>query len=100
MINAIVLFAHFIFGLIVYTKKWQDENIISGLLNIGLIFILFAVGWSISAMIAKYVMIPEGLGVYYDRDSFSLTILSISEYFFYKMYYNDLFTTAAGKEKQ
>lgn len=100
MINASFLFAHFIFGLIVYTKKWQDENLTSGLLNIGLIFILFGVGWSISAMVAKYIMAQEGLGIYYDRDSFSLTILSIGEYFFYKMYYNDLFTTVNGTEKQ
>ena len=71
----------------------------SGFINIILIGILFAVGWSISGIIAKLVMKPEGLGIYYDRDTFSLTILSAGEYFFYRLYYRED-STSAGTEKQ
>jgi hypothetical protein len=89
MITAIIFAAHIIFALIIFTKKWQDESLKSGFINLALIGVLFAVGWSISGIIAKLVMKPEGLGLYYDRDTFSLTILSIAEYFFYKFYYKE-----------
>lgn len=99
MITAFIFFVHYIFTIIIFTKKWQDENISSAILNIGLIGVLFAVGWTTTTMIAKVVMEPEGLGIFYDRDTFALTLLSVAEYFFYRMYYKDLFIEA-GTEKQ
>ena len=98
MITAFIFFAHYIFTIIIFTKKWQDENISGALLNIGLIGVLFAVGWTMTTMIAKIVMEPEGLGIFYDRDTFALTLLSVAEYFFYRMYFKDLFIEA-GTEK-
>src|SRR5690606_30567925 len=97
--TALIFFAHFIFALVIFTKKWQEDNLTSAFLNIGLIGILFAVGWSIAGMLANAIMDQRGFGIYFDRDTFSLTILSIAEYFFYKMYYKDS-TTEAGKEIQ
>jgi uncharacterized membrane protein YhdT len=99
MITAIIFSGHLIFSLLVFTKKWQDENLGAGFMNLALIGILFAVGWSISGVIAKLLMEPKGFGLYFDRDTFSLFILSIGEYFFYKMYYKDIFSED-GKEKQ
>ncbi len=92
MIVALIFAAHLIFSLVVFTKKWQDENITSGLLNLGLIGILFSVGWTITGMLSQLIMPQKGFGIFFDRDAFSLTILIIAEYFFYKMYYSDLFT--------
>ncbi len=89
MISAFIFFVHLIFVLVVFTKKWQDENLISAFQNIALIGILFAVGWTITGMIAKLVMEPKGLGIQFDRDTFSLTLLTIAEYFFYRFYYNE-----------
>jgi len=89
MITASIFFVHFIFSLIIFTKKWQDENLSAGFLNIGLIAILFAVGWTITGMVAKLVMEPKGLGMQFDRDTFALSLLTIAEYFFYKFYYKD-----------
>lgn len=78
-----------IFALVIFTKKWQTENLKSGFLNLGLIGILFAVGWSITGIIAKLVMNEKGLGLYFDRDTFSLTLLIIGEFFFYSFYYKE-----------
>ncbi len=97
MISAFIFFAHFIFLLLIFTWKWQKEGISGALLNISLILILFAVGWTLTGMIAKFVMEPKGLGLYYDRDTFSLTLLTIIEFIFYKIYYKQ--PTADGKEK-
>jgi hypothetical protein len=87
MISAFIFFAHFIFILLIFTWKWQNDSISSAVMNVSLILILFAVGWTITGMIAKLFMEPKGLGLYYDRDTFSLTLLTIIEFFFYKIYY-------------
>ena len=99
MITAFIFFVHLIFALVVFTKKWQDDNLASGFQNIALIGILFAVGWTITGMIAKLVMEPKGLGMQFDRDTFSLALLTIAEYFFYRFYYNEE-PTAADMGKQ
>ncbi|HEY6906469.1 MAG TPA: hypothetical protein VI230_03335 [Ignavibacteriaceae bacterium] len=98
MISAFIFFLHLIFALVIFTKKWQSENLKSGILNLGLIGVLFAVGWSITGIIAKIVMEEKGLGLYFDRDTFSLTLLTIGEYFFYRIYYRE--PTEAGTETQ
>jgi len=88
MISAFIFFAHFIFILLIFTWKWQKDGISGAIMNISLILVLFAVGWTITGMIAKFVMEPKGLGLYYDRDTFSLTLLTLIEFFFYRIYYN------------
>jgi hypothetical protein len=84
--------------LIIFTWKWQTDGISSAFINIALILILFAVGWTITGLIAKLLLEPEGFGLYFDRDTFSLSLLTIIEYFFYRIYYKE--TTATDKEKQ
>lgn len=88
MIAAFIFFAHFIFILLIFTWKWQRDGISGAIMNVSLILVLFAVGWTITGMIAKFVMEPKGLGLYYDRDTFSLTLLTLIEFFFYRIYYN------------
>ena len=98
MISAFIFFLHLIFALVVFTKKWQSESLKSGFLNLGLIAVLFAVGWSITGIIAKALMNERGLGLYFDRDAFSLTLLTIGEMFFYRIYYRE--PIEADKETQ
>ncbi len=87
MISALIFCAHLIFITFIFTKKWQNESTSAALLNAGLIIILFTVGWSITGMIAKVIMEKEGFGLYFDRDTFSLTLLSVCEFFFFRIYY-------------
>lgn len=98
MITAIIFFAHFLFILIIFTWKWQSESISAAFINVALILILFAVGWTITGLVAKLLMEPQGFGFYFDRDTFSLSLLTIIEYFFYKIYYKD--STVSDTEKQ
>jgi hypothetical protein len=99
MITAFIFFAHFLFALIIFTKKWQEESLSSSFLNLGLILILFAVGWTLSGLIAKLFMEPEGLGIYFDRDTFALSLLTLIEIIFYRFYYKET-ATEGDKEKQ
>lgn len=89
MISAFIFFLHFLFALLIFTKKWQQEGLSFAFLNMGLIAILFTVGWSITGMVLKLFLEPEGLGFYLTRDDFSLVILTIAEYFFYRIYYKE-----------
>jgi hypothetical protein len=98
MISAVIFFVHFLFILIIFTWKWQNDGISSAFINIALILILFAVGWTITGMIAKLLMEPKGLGLYFDRDTFSLALLTITEYFFYRIYYKEPTATGTGKQ--
>lgn len=65
MVTAFIYFAHIMFILVIFTKKWQDESLASGLTNAALIIVLFAVGWSISTSLIKVVFEPKGLGMHY-----------------------------------
>lgn len=100
MITALIFTLHLVFTIIIFTKKWQEEGLSSGFINISLIAVLFTVGWSISGMFAKLVMEPKGFGIQFDRDTFSLSLLSIGEYLFYRIYYKEKPVTEAGTEKQ
>jgi hypothetical protein len=100
MITAIIFAIHFIFIVTIFTYKWQQETTGSAFINVALILVLFAVGWSITGLLVKLFIEPEGFGIMFDRDTFSLTLLTIIEYFFYRFYYNEKVPTEAGTEKQ
>lgn len=101
MITGFIFAIHFLFILFIFTKKWQDEGLSTALLNVGLIIILFSVGWTISGMISQLLMEPQGFGREFNRDTFSLVLLTIVEFFFYKFYYSDDFTSDdKGKQSQ
>ncbi|MFA7227919.1 MAG: hypothetical protein WC061_02705 [Melioribacteraceae bacterium] len=104
MITALIFTAHLVFIAVIFTKKWQDESLSSAFINIALIVILFAVGWSISTSLVKLVIDAEGFGIQFNADAISLTILVICEFFFYRFYYGDegkagASFTEADKEK-
>lgn len=92
MVASLIFFIHFLFSLIIFTKKWQEDGLSSAFLNVALILILFAVGWTITSLLAKFLMETEGLGLYFDRDTFSLTLLTLGEIIFYTLYYKEPIT--------
>ncbi len=98
MISALILSAHLIFITIIFTKKWQEESLSAALINVALIIILFSVGWSISTTIVKIFFDEKGLGLHFNADTISLTLLSIVEFFFYRFYYKEQKTIEDDKE--
>ncbi len=100
MITAIIFAIHFIFIIVIFTYKWQQETLGSAFINVALILVLFAVGWSITGLLVKLFMEPKGFGLMLDRDTISLALLVVVEFFFYRFYYNEKSLTEGGKEKQ
>ncbi len=97
MISAFIFLIHFVFLFYIIYIKWKTESPTAALSNAILIIILFAVGWSISTMISKAIFPPEGFGKELNMDTLSLLLLTTGEFFFYKFYYSDVFTSD-GKE--
>ncbi len=90
MVISLVFFLHLIFILIVFTRKWQSESLGSAFLNMALIIIIFSIGWSLFGMLVKMIVESEGFGTFYDRDTITLSLLTLSEAAFYRIFYKDL----------
>jgi hypothetical protein len=98
MIFIIIFIAHFIFALIIFIKKFKSEGLSTAGMNLVLIVILFGVGWTVTGFISKLLMDQEGFGAEFNRDAFSLSLLTIFEIIFYSYYYKPS-VTGGGKEK-
>jgi len=99
MISGGILLVHFIFLVFIFIKFFREENLSSALLNVIFILVIFAVGWTFWAFIVNLIFTNPPQGKEINKDSVTLILLTISELFFYKIYYADKFI-GHGKEKQ
>ena len=83
MITLFIFYIHVVAAVVIYTKRWQEENWKEGLLAVGFLALIFSVGWSISTFILKLLMEEKGFGIWFDRDAASLTLLLILESIFF-----------------
>ena len=87
MIAAIIFVAHIIFALTIFIIKFRSDGLTTASINVVLIVTLFAVGWTVTTMISKFLLDQEGFGTEFNRDVFSLTLLTVIEIIFYSYYY-------------
>lgn len=87
MVIGVIFIMHLAFATYIFATKWKHESAGSAFLNLVFIILLFSVGWSIITMVIKLVVDQQGFGKHFDRDTIGLTILSIIEFFFYRIYY-------------
>ncbi len=83
MITLFIFYIHVIAAVTIFTKRWQEGDVKEGLLGIGFLVLIFSVGWSISTFILKLFVNEKGLGIWFDRDTMSLTLLVIMEAMFF-----------------
>lgn len=115
MIPVIIFYLHTIFAVYAFCKSFQSEGLLQAFLNTGFIIILFSVGWTISDLFVGFAVssngylvdMPtskvvlsllkisgfftpgQGKGVLNPKDSISLIVLSVMEYYFYKFYFRE-----------
>ncbi len=114
MIPVLIFFAHAIFAVWAFAKSYQTDGIVQAFLNVVFIIILFTVGWTISDLLVGFVISSEGYeillpggkvsmfflkmtgfiqlygngyGKILPKDSVSLIVLTVIEYFFYRFYF-------------
>ncbi len=113
MIPVIIFFAHTIFAVWAFGKSYQSDGLVQAILNVCFIIILFTVGWTVSDLIVGiflsdsgysivlphnpvaltflkltgFLRIQGGSGFIQPKDSVSLIVLTVIEYYFYKFYF-------------
>jgi hypothetical protein len=105
MINFILFVFHFIFVVYIFIKKYKIGGAKEGFLNIALIGLLFAVGWTLASIVYKtidenilhihtivYNSVRDGtpLKDWFDNSTLPILGTTIVEILFYKSYYKDL----------
>lgn len=110
MINFIIFLLHAVFVLYIFIRKYKTGGAKDGLLNIALIGLLFAVGWTLASIVYKtidenllhihtlvYNSVRDGtpLKDWFDNSTLPITGTTIAEVFFYKSYYSDLWKKKA-----
>jgi hypothetical protein len=99
MVIAFIFLLHIILTVYVFIKKQKSDSTSTAFIDLILIIIIFTVGWSISTMICKIFWEPIAFGKYFNRDTIALTLLTIGEFFFYRIYYKDLNKKSCIKSK-
>ncbi|MCP5062120.1 MAG: hypothetical protein GY936_06615 [Ignavibacteriae bacterium] len=90
MVIAFIFLLHIILTIYVFVKKQKSDSLSAAFIDLILIIIIFTVGWSISTMICKIFWEPIGFGIHFDRDTIALTLLTIGEFLFYRIYYKNI----------
>ncbi|MBS4027920.1 MAG: hypothetical protein KGZ58_04700 [Ignavibacteriales bacterium] len=86
MIDLLVFYLHTIACVYGFTKYWQEDGVIGGLLSVGFIAIIFSIGWAISAFLISYILPPQGFAIWLNRDTISLALVTLGESIFYYQY--------------
>ena len=77
-----IFYLHTVAAIYAFTKRWQDSNAGFGLLAVGLIVLVFFVGWTLTDSLLKLLIEKKGFGPLFDRDAMSLTLLTVLEIIF------------------
>jgi hypothetical protein len=86
MVTLFVFYIHTVAAVYAFTDQYQEEGIGAGTLAVAFMGIVFSVGWSISTFILKFLISERGFGMYFNRDAFSLAVLTAAEAVFYYLY--------------
>ncbi len=86
MVPLLVFYLHIVGAAAAFTRRWQEEGLGEGILAVFFVALIFFVGWGMTSFVMRILMAPEGFGKAFDRDSASLTLLTILEAVFYYFY--------------
>jgi len=90
MIDLIIFYIHFYVAIYAFTKNWQQGGTKQGFLSVGLILLVFSIGWAITGTLAFAIWPKEWNTIYFTNDTLALIMLLIPElFFFYYFFFND-----------
>jgi hypothetical protein len=87
MIELLIFELHIVGALYAFTKNWLKGTIKDGLLALGIIGLIFTIGWALTGPIAGMLMPDKWNSVYFTTDTLSLVILLIPEMLFFYFYF-------------
>jgi hypothetical protein len=89
MIPLLIFYVHIVGITAAFTSEYQKEGLSAGFLSVGFFVLIFSVGWSISSFMLKYLIDAPGFGLWLNRDTLALVILTVCEGFFYFFYFKE-----------
>lgn len=87
MIEVSIFHLHILAALYAFTKRWQDDNIKEGFVALGLIGLVFTIGWAITGAIARMITPQGGFTAWFTADTLSLVLLLIPEVFLFRLFF-------------
>ncbi len=87
MIEVLIFYLHIVAALYAYTKNWQSGTIKDGFLAVGIILLMFSIGWAITSTIASLIMPAKWNTIFFNRDTLSLLLLVVPESIFYYYFF-------------
>jgi uncharacterized membrane protein YhdT len=87
MIEVCIFHLHIIGALYAFMLRWQDESLKEGFLAIGLIGLIFMIGWAITGGLARIITPAGGFATWLTADTVSLILLIIPEFIIFRMLY-------------
>ncbi len=87
MIEVTIFHLHIVAALYVFTKRWQEDGIKEGFVALGLIGLVFTIGWAITGGIARLVTPTGGFAPWFTTDTVSLVLLLIPEILIFRLFF-------------
>ncbi len=87
MIEVVIFHLHILAALYAFTRRWQEANVKEGILALGLIGLVFTIGWAVTGGIAKFVTPSGGFTPWFTADTLSLVLLVIPEIFLFRLFF-------------
>lgn len=100
MIIAFIFLLHIFFLIYVFIKRLKTDSVGIAFQNAIFIIIIFSVGWTLISFVINLLIEPAGFGKLFNRNTISLSILTIVEIYFYWNYYKNKSANANDKGKQ
>jgi len=87
MIEIFIFHLHIMAGLFAFTKYWQKIGLKEGFLALGVIALMFVVGWTIAGTVANIIYPDDFNSIYFTKDTLGLVLLFIPEFFFFYYFF-------------
>lgn len=87
MIELLIFHLHIVGALYAFTKNWISRGFKEGLLALGIIGLIFTIGWAITSPVAQIIMPSKWVTIYFSKDTLSLVLLFIPEVIFFYFFF-------------
>jgi formate hydrogenlyase subunit 3/multisubunit Na+/H+ antiporter MnhD subunit len=87
MIEMLIFHAHIVGVLYAFTKRWQEDNLREAFTTLGLVGLIFTIGWAITGTIAKLITPTGGFAPWFTADTLSLVLLIIPEVILFRIFF-------------
>lgn len=91
MIELLIFHFHIAVALYAFTKNWQKSSLKDGFQAVGLIALIFAIGWALTGTLAYTIWPKSWNTIYFTHSTLSLVLLTIPEcFFFYHFFFKNI----------